>query len=136
MTVRAARRAQAADADGALVRMLVGRGHWAEQLPPVPDGHTVTVALSSSAAVAEHGDALALIGYTVAGVTPTGDSEDVAGFVVSQALLERHPHFWRSLAGQADRVYRLALGPVLALLADELRVHRHATGILGPCGDC
>lgn len=128
----ATRRIEAAASapDGALLRLVVGPGHWAEELPPVPDGHVVTVSFSSLGAATEHGDALALLGYRVVGVHVTGApvDEEVADFLVSQSLIHAYPRFWRSLADHATRVYSLALGPVVALLGDELRAHLQGTG--------
>jgi hypothetical protein len=102
-------------------------GHrWAEDLPPVPDGHRVTVTFSTDLDAAHHGPALDLLGYQVVGVHPGPPGRCVADFLVSQPLLESHPTWWRSLAGLADRAFNLALGPVLSSLAPVLRRHLDA----------
>lgn len=111
--------------DGAMLRLVVGAGHWAEDIPPVPAGHRVTVSFSSEGAAGEHADALSLLGYDIVGVQPLSMPIEVgvADFLLDQRLLEAHPTYWRSLADQADKAFSLALGPVLSLLGDVLRAH-------------
>jgi len=93
----------------------------------------VTVSFSDEDAAAEHGDAVRLLGYTVVGAVagPTGQAAagsdpPTADFLVSQALLEAHPAWWRALAGQASRTYSLLLGPVRMAVAEILDLHRPA----------
>lgn len=118
--------------DGALLRLVVESSRWAESLPPPPLGAEVTVSFSSHAALVEHGDALELLGYRVVGVAeqpvlpgpplpecPAG----IADFLTMQALIERHPTWWRALAAHADRVFNLSLGPVAAMLWPVLLTH-------------
>lgn len=109
--------------DGALLRLAIAGGRWAEDLPPVPRGRVVTVTLSSATAADEHGEALALLGYRLAGVSPRPSDATVAEVLVPQAVIEAHPRFWRSLADRAEQAFSLAHGPVLARLDAELRVH-------------
>lgn len=113
---------------GALVRIAVSDGWWAEDLPPVPAGHVVTVSLSDPAVEQEHADALALLGYTVVAGPPRGSAADAgrADFLVEQSLLETYPTYWRSLADRAERAYSLSLGPVRRLLAEVLAAHEPA----------
>ena len=111
--------------DGVLVRFVVPDGHWAEDLPPVPAGFTVTVSFGSEHVAAEHADALRLLGYQVVDLPPQLQLEisRVADFLVSHRLMEHHPTYWRSLAQGAARAYHLALGPAAALVADIVAEH-------------
>ena len=108
-----------------LVRFLVSDGPWAEDIPPVPDGFTVTVSFGSANVADEHGEALALLGYNVVELPPALQLtvSHIADFLVSADLIECHPTYWRSVAGRATRVYHLALGPAAALVADIVGEH-------------
>ncbi len=122
------RRAATAPPDGALLRLPVHSRDWAEHLPPVPARRTITVSFTSAAAVGEHGDAVALLGYVVVGVAadPQVRGDDAAHVLVGQSVLEAHPRFWRSLSAQADAAFSLALGPAQRVVAAV--VHRHVAG--------
>ena len=121
----AAVRPIAPQVDGVLVRFVVPDGPWAEDLPPVPDGFEVTVTFGSENVAHEHAEALTLLGYTVVELPPNLQLaiSHVADFLVSAELMERHPTYWRSVAGRAARAYHLALGPAAALVADIVDVH-------------
>ena len=116
---------------GALLRLPVDAGAWAEDLPPVPDGCRVTVSFSSDDACTEHAEALQLLGYTVVGVLQTA-GPPCADVVIEPAVATGHPTFWRSLGKRADRAYNLAAGPVAGLLAPQLALHRQVTGAIRP----
>lgn len=105
--------------------MMVGNGHWAEDIPPVPAGFDVTVSFGSIATGEEHGEALALLGYRVVSGPESGDPElaDSADFLISETLMEHHPTYLRSLGGRATRAYHLALGPAAALVAPIVAAH-------------
>ncbi len=122
-------RREAAAPDGALLRLPVHSGDWAEHLPPVPAGCSVTVSFTSTAAADEHGDAVTLLGYVVVGVAADRQDrdDDAAHVLVRQALLEAHPRYWRSLAAQADAAFSLALGPAQRVVAAV--VARHVAGV-------
>lgn len=107
------------------MRVTVGQGHWAEDIPPVPTGATVTVSFGSEAVAHEHGDALALLGYDVveAPLPPDASFDGVADFLVTAEVMERHPTYWRSLAAHATRAYHLALGPAAMVVADVVAAH-------------
>lgn len=111
--------------DGVLLRMAVGDGHWAEDIPPVPEGFTVTVSFGSAAATDEHRDALGLLGYRTVDGPALSDADfvDTADFLISHALLEQHPTYWRSVAGRAERAYHLSLGPAAAMVAHVVAAH-------------
>ena len=117
--------AQPLDIDGVLVRVTVGEGHWAEDIPPVPAGSTVTVSFGSEALAAEHRDALELIGYDVVEMPLPADLsiDGIADFLVTIDVLERHPTYWRSLADRATRAYHRALGPAAMGVADVVAAH-------------
>lgn len=108
-----------------LVRFVVKAGPWAEDIPPVPDGFTVTVTFGSPNVAHEHAEALSLLGYTVVDLPPALQLpvSHIADFLVTAELMEHHPTYWRSLAGLAARAYHLALGPAAALVADIVGVH-------------
>lgn len=115
----------APDVEGVLVRFVVADGPWAEDIPPVPEGFTVTVSFGSENVAAEHAEALGLLGYRVVELPPQLQLtvSRIADFLVSQEVMERHPTYWRSLATRATRAYHLALGPAAALVADIVEVH-------------
>jgi hypothetical protein len=110
---------------GALLRLPIAGGRWAEDLPPVPRGVDVTVSFSSEEAAAEHGDALALLGYRVVGVHHPlpGAPGPCAALRVPGALIATRPRWWCALKGRADRSYALAFGPVARVFGDLLRLH-------------
>lgn len=110
--------------DGALVRLQADEEAWAERIPPVPEGHVVTVSFLDAETALVHADALGLLGYRVVGVRSHPRAEAAgADFLVRQSVLEAHPTWWRALLAQADRAYNLAIGPVAASLADVLDAH-------------
>lgn len=113
-----------------VVRLSVAQGHWAEDIPPVPAGSAVTVSFGSQAVADEHCDALRLLGYHVVDIdrVPGLTLPDIADFLVTDDLIERHPTYWRSLAGQASRAYHLALGPARAAVADIVAAHAGFSG--------
>lgn len=116
------------DADGALFRLSVDVPRWAEAVPPVPGGHRVTVTFSDAEAEAEHGDALALLGYRVLGVaaTPEGlppDAGRYADVLVGEALLATHHRWAKAMAALATRIWRLEHGPVRLVLGATLAAH-------------
>jgi hypothetical protein len=108
---------------GALARLTIEHECWAEELPPLPAGHTVTVAFSTKDLAAEHAEAIEQLGYRVVGVYGSPCTPPTADFLVSEALIEAHPTWWRALSARADEVYVLELGPVRRLLGPALRVH-------------
>jgi hypothetical protein len=110
------------DDPGALVRLPVSDGPWAESLPPVPDGHRVTVSFSSPALAEEHGEAVGLLGYVV--VPGPDEGEQVAWLLVPAALARAHPRWWTTIRSRSDAVYRMAMGPVLRRFAALLRAHQ------------
>lgn len=110
--------------DRALLRLPVTPGPWAEALPPVPDGHEVTVSFSAPGAHAEHGGTLALLGYRVVADTPrAGVGAGTAWMVVTAEAAASHPRWWAGVRAVADAVYRLGLGPVRAWAGPILRAH-------------
>jgi len=113
-----------AGGDRALLRLPVTPGPWAEVLPPVPDGHEVTVSFSSPGAGREHGATLELLGYRVVGHTPrAGVPEGSAWMVVTAEAAAAHPRWWAGVRACADAVYRLGMGPVRRWAAPILRAH-------------
>jgi hypothetical protein len=111
--------------DGVLVRFVVKDGPWAEDIPPVPEGFSVTVSFSSPNVAAEHGEALELLGYRVVELPDQLQLpiSRVADFLVSHEVMEQHPTYWRSLADRAVRAYHLSLGPAAALVRDIVDAH-------------
>lgn len=115
---------------GAVARLQVVPGHWAEGIPPVPDGFVVTVSFGTPADAEEHAEALGLLGYVhvQAPVAGPGSGEPVAWMLVSGDLARAHPAWWEEVRGSADRVYALAMGPVQRLLAPLLTAHLTGAG--------
>jgi hypothetical protein len=115
--------------DGALVRLSVDGDAWAEGVPPVPEGVEITVTFTDAEAALVHADALTQLGYRVMGVQPHGLAKAAAAdFLVPQDVLESRSTWWRALAGQADRAFSLAAGPVLSSLGSILRLHSAVAG--------
>lgn len=114
--------------DGALARLTVDSEHWAEELPPVPAGHRVTVAFATDDLTAAHGEAMELLGYRVVGTWGQEDPAEqaTADFLVRAALIEAHPAWWRMLTNRAAQVYVLELGPTRLVLGQALRIHMEA----------
>lgn len=110
--------------DGVLLRVMVpATDAWAG-FPAVPEDSDVTVSFSTPGA-ARDAEALEALGYRAVGVVGgDGSAEPVADFLVSQTVIEHHPHWWRSLAERSDRAFSLAMGPVQTALAEVLRTHR------------
>ncbi|MPZ89929.1 MAG: hypothetical protein GEU81_18150 [Nitriliruptorales bacterium] len=113
----------AAVEDSALVRLPVAPGAWAESLPPVPDGHAVTVSFSSPGLADEHGEALALLGYRVADGPEDPPDRPVAWMLVSSRLAQRHPTWWALVRELSEGVFRLVMGPALRRYQAILRAH-------------
>lgn len=112
-------------AGGALLRLPVDADHWAEDLPPVPDGFVVTVSCSSADVAAAHGEALTQLGFTLAGVhRPQRDpDEPLVEVVVHADLIDLRTVWWRTMAARSTAAYNLQAGPVAALFADVIGMH-------------
>lgn len=108
------------------MRVFAHGASWVRSLPPVPGGHTVTVTVSSLRLTQVPADDLVSHGYRLAGVWEghrrrgAGDSVDL---LVPAELAGAHPQWWSDLLRQAARAFDLDLGPVQALLGDEVAVH-------------
>ncbi|MGI8872978.1 MAG: hypothetical protein ACR2KP_01355 [Egibacteraceae bacterium] len=110
--------------DGVLLRVLVSAADAWAGFPTAPEDSDVSVSFSTPAA-ANDAEALEALGYRAVGVVAgDGSAEPAADFLVSQAVIERHPHWWRSLAERSDRAFSLAMGPVQTAFAEVLRTHR------------
>lgn len=118
--------------DGVLLRLAVHEDAWAEDLPPVPDGFTVTVSFASDDAADLHGPAVELLGYRIAGVATALGARDCADVVVPSALARRHPGWWAAITACGGRVYDLGFGPVAAALDPVLALHHGAADRLLP----
>ncbi len=112
-------------APAVLLRVPVGSPTWAESVPPLPEGAHVSVAFSSPDVEAEHGEALGLLGYSIAGAYGPGGGDEVpsADFLVQRLDLDRWPRWRDELLAGGGRVFDLAMGPARILLAPALAVH-------------
>lgn len=115
-------------ADGTvLVRIPVPGRTWLRLLPPVPAGWTLTVTLGTADLGPVPADDLVACGYRIAGVAP-GDHPPgrIVDVLVPPEVRTAHPDWWASLRVLADRLFDLRMGPVQAVLAAELSLHRQA----------
>lgn len=98
-------------------------------LPPVPSGSPpVTVTLGSRALLVA-GPGLRRAGYLPAGVhagARLADGTPAVDILVPAPTRTAHPDWWEALRSRAARVFHLAHGPVLSVLAPELALHRRA----------
>lgn len=107
-----------------LLRIPVGSPRWAEGLPPRPSGATVTVAYSDADVEAEHGDAMALLGYTSVGVRPPSrDTTPSVDLLLPRSECDRWPLWRDQLLSAGGRVWDLGFGPVAAMLGPTVAVH-------------
>ena len=111
---------------GALARLVIEHGCWAEELPPLPAGHTVTVAFSTTDLATEHAEAIERLGYRVVGAHDSPNPPATADFLVPETLIESHPAWWRALIAQAGQVYVLELGPARFAIGPALHIHLRA----------
>lgn len=112
-----------------LVRVFAHGASWVRSLPPVPAGRTVTVTVSSPALTRVPADDLVSHGYRLAGVWDSGrrrGAGETVDLLVPADLAEAHPAWWSELLRQAARAFDLDLGPVQALLGDEVALHLDA----------
>jgi hypothetical protein len=107
-----------------LVRLPVESSDWAAGLPPVPAGWRLTISLGHPDLQPIPHDALRARGYHVVGVAtaraPVGRSIDV---LVPGALRATEPGWWDQLGPRATRIFDLRMGPVIALLRNQLALH-------------
>lgn len=109
-----------------LVRVRADSPAWIDQLPALPPGDEVTVSVSDAALRAVPSDTLARTGYRIVGVHPWRAATDGHGTVdllVTAAIADRHPRWWRDLLAVADRAFDLRLGPVQRVLGQEIALH-------------
>lgn len=111
-----------------LLRIPVSSPTWAETMPPTPAGLTVTVAFSDEDVEAEHGDALAQLGYVSVGVVPlVGDAGATVDLLLSRAMCDRWPLWRDQLMNAGGRVWDLGFGPVAAMLGPAAAIHQNAS---------
>ena len=110
-----------------LLRIPVASPRWAETIPPTPTGVSVTVAFSSADVEAEHGDALALLGYRSVGLIPSdGDvPPPTVDLLLTRSACDRWPLWRDQLMNAGGRVWDLGFGPVAMMLAPAVAVHAH-----------
>lgn len=108
-----------------LLRIPVSSPTWAESLPPRPTGALVTVAFSDPEVEAEHGDALALLGYDSVGpVQLLPVDQPFVDILIPRAACDRWPLWRDQLLNAGGRVWDLAFGPVASMLGAAVQVHR------------
>lgn len=105
-----------------LVDVPLGEDGWAEDLPPCPEAATVTVLFSDGEAEVVHGEAVARLGYEVAGVLGRPEAPGLQ-LAVSRSVAQAHPRWWAELGQLAAQVWDTALGPVARVTAPALRAH-------------
>lgn len=110
-----------------LVRIPVTAPDWAESLPPMPDGADITVAFSDADVEAEHGDAVALLGYLSVGAIPTlADMPPSIDLLMPRAAADRWPRWRDEVLSSGGRVWDLAFGPVAMMMASTVGVHERS----------
>lgn len=107
----------------AVVRLPVDGTDWADNLPPVPAGHDVSVSFTETASWAHHGPVLDRLGYRVVDRAGDGSVGEWVDMVVYDDLPGAHPSWWRAVTTLADRVLPLAFGPAAMACADVLTAH-------------
>lgn len=112
-----------------LVRVRANGPDWISRLPVVPADRVLTVTVGHPCLLPVAADDLIAGGYRIVGATDEersfGSCVDV---FVPASLREDHPHWWRRLVDVADRVFDLRMGPVRAVLGEELELHLAASG--------
>lgn len=107
-----------------LVRLPARDAAWPATLPAAPAGRVLTLTLGHPSLLPGLESAALPAGYRLVGVAserrPIGRSVDI---YVPVSVRKHHPHWWRSLLNQAERVFDLQLGPVQRALAAELALH-------------
>jgi hypothetical protein len=126
----AAREVSAGGLDAVLARVPVSAERWAEALPPAPADAVVTMSFSSPAVLADHAEALQLLGYRVLDAPSLPSEERVAWMLVGRDVIENRRPWWEAVRCHADRVYDLRFGPALRLL--DAIVAAHLTTADGP----
>lgn len=112
-----------------LVRVRASGPDWIARLPVVPADHVLTVTVGHPSLLPVPVDDLIAGGYRIVGAADEersfGTCIDV--FVPAQ-LRAQHPRWWGRLVETADRIFDLRMGPVRAVLGDELELHLTAAG--------
>ena len=116
--------------DGAvLVRVRAQGPEWAARLPPAPTRQVLTVTVGHPSLLPVPVDDLISGGYRIVGVAsserPVGACVDV---LVPGELRTQAPEWWARMAGLAERIFDLRMGPVWTVLGAELELHLAATG--------
>lgn len=111
-----------------LVRVSADGPQWASRLPMVPTTAVLTVTVNDAALVPVPVDDLIAGGYRIVGVAdpdrPLGACVDV---LVPGDLRDAEPEWWGRLRAISSRIFDLRMGPVLAVLGDELEQHLTAS---------
>jgi hypothetical protein len=107
-----------------LVRVPAEGPEWASRLPVVPTAEVLTVTVNDASLVPVPVDDLIAGGYRIVGVTGRGRGPlRCVDVLVPAGLREQEPVWWESLRDMAARVFDLRMGPVLAVLGEELDRH-------------
>jgi hypothetical protein len=111
-----------------LVRVPADGPQWAGRLPTVPTRTVLTVTVNDVALVPVPVDDLIAGGYRIVGVA---DADRALGrcvdVLVPGPLRTAHPEWWDQLRGMASRIFDLRMGPVRAVLGDEIDQHLAAS---------
>lgn len=125
------RRSRARGADlrpVAVVRLPVDGRDWADNLPPVPQGHRASISFTQAASWAHHGPVLERLGYRVVPADEQGGGDgEWVDMVVYDDLPVSQPSWWRAVTALAERVLPLAFGPARMASADVLAAHLSAS---------
>ena len=109
-----------------VIRFRVDGADWSEHLPPVPDGHGVSVSFTCDTTHRRHAAALFELGYRIVELdyAPNAHADgEFVDMVVYGDIAVDEPTWWTAVNALAERVYALAMGPCAAMWRALVRAH-------------
>ena len=109
-----------------LLRLPASDTAWASELPPVPDGRTVTVTVGAPQLARVPADDLVSHGLRILAVVDGAMPVDAVDVFVPRTLADDHPDWFAAMLARADRAFDTTHGPVQTVLARTLELHLRA----------
>jgi hypothetical protein len=107
-----------------LVRIPATTTAWIDRLPPVPEGSRVTVSVSRPSLLDVPAASVRSRGYRLVGIHAPSDTDTgQIDLLVTWALIESAPAWWREVLALAERAFDVRLGPVQRILGAEIALH-------------